>query len=153
MNSAAVSTSYDQQTAGDTGGEAGVAVNDASSHAVRTELQFKQAIAKFVACENQIAAYNKHLKQLRDAKSQLQPQIVQFMERNEITDRKILVPDGELRYVVKTTAGTISLQMLKQALDEFFSADPATAENVFSFVKNARTRKECRELLLTSTKS
>lgn len=101
---------------------------------------FKEKIKQWLSIDNQIRDLKNKIKILQAGQTQLTPQIMGFMSKNEIHNMN-LGDSGKLKYIKRETAQTITQKLLKQKLVEFLKDEEKGLE-AFEHILNGREKKE-----------
>ena len=101
---------------------------------------FKEKIKQWLSIDNQIRDLKNKIKILKAGQTQLTPQIMGFMSKNEIHNMN-LGDSGKLKYIKRETAQTITQKLLKQKLVEFLKDEEKGLE-AFEHILNGREKKE-----------
>lgn len=102
--------------------------------------EFKEKIKQWLSIDNQIRDLKNKIKILKAGQTQLTPQIMGFMSKNEIHNMN-LGDSGKLKYIKRETAQTITQKLLKQKLVEFLKDEEKGLE-AFEHILNGREKKE-----------
>jgi hypothetical protein len=106
--------------------------------------QTKQRIVEWVDTDNIIRTRKEKLKLLYDKKAKLENEIKTYVKRNNLTDFKIRISDGHIRFTEKNNLQAISQKYLKESLEDFFKAAAnnkniaVNADTVYEFILKNR---------------
>lgn len=100
---------------------------------------FKEKIKQWLSIDNQIRDLKSKIKVLQAGQTELTPQIMGFMSKNEIHNMN-LGDNGKLKYVKRETAQGITQKLLKEKLVEFLSEEKGL--EAFEHIINSREKKE-----------
>ena len=102
--------------------------------------QFKDKIKQWLSLDNQIRDLKLKIKVLQAGQSELTPEIMGFMSKNEIHNMN-LGDNGKLKFVKRETAGSITQKLLKQKLIEYLKDEDKGME-ALEHILNGRVKKE-----------
>jgi len=101
---------------------------------------FKEKIKNWLSIDNQIRDLKNKIKVLKAGQSDLTPQIMGFMSKNEIHNMN-LGDNGKLKYVKRETSQGITQKLLKQKLVEYLQ-DEEKGMEALEHILNGREKKE-----------
>jgi hypothetical protein len=109
--------------------------------------QFKENIKKWTLVEEKLKIINEHTKKLRTMKNQLSQSISQYMIENNLSDKKISLPAGEVRLIEKKEYGTLSFSYIELCLDNII-ADKEQIQFIMNYLREQRDITTVQELRL-----
>ncbi len=101
---------------------------------------FKEKIKNWLSIDNQIRDLKNKIKVLQAGQSELTPQIMDFMSKNEIHNMN-LGDNGKLKYVKRETPQSITQKLLKLKLVEYLKDENKGLE-ALEYILNGREKKE-----------
>jgi hypothetical protein len=107
--------------------------------------QFVENVQKWSLVEEKLKRVNETAKKLRDMKSELSKSITAYMCENNLSDKKISLPSGELRIVDKKEYTPLSFTYVELCLDNII-ADKDQVELIMSELREQRYVNTIKEL-------
>lgn len=101
--------------------------------------EFKEKIKNWLSIDNQIRDLKNKIKVLQAGQTELTPQIMGFMSKNEIHNMN-LGDSGKLKYVKRETAQSITQKLLKEKLVELLNEEKGL--EAFHHILDGREKKE-----------
>lgn len=109
--------------------------------------QFKENIKKWSLVEEKLKTINEHTKKLRTIKNELGKSISQYMNDNNLSDKKISLPTGEIRIVDKKEYSTLSFSYIELCLENII-ADKDQIQFIINYLREQRDVSTIQELRL-----
>lgn len=99
-----------------------------------------QKVRSWVELDNTIRQRRERIKGLCDQKKQLEDDIKAYVRRNRLEGVQLNISDGVIKFAEKTTASSITLKYLKQALESYFESQPrsVTVDSLFKHILEHR---------------
>jgi hypothetical protein len=101
--------------------------------------EFKEKIKQWLTIDNQVRDLKNKIKVLQAGQSELTPDIIGFMSKNEIHNMN-LGDSGKLKFVKRETASGLTQKLLKQKLIEFLDEDKGL--EALEHILSGREKKE-----------
>jgi len=113
--------------------------------------QFVENVKKWVAIDTQLKTINERTKQIREMKNNLQTNIHEYMENNNLLDKKIGVSDGELRFVERKEQTALSFGYIERCLQEIMP-EKSHVDYIIQYLKDKRETSVVSEIRRTYNK-
>ena len=107
--------------------------------------QFVENVQKWSLVEEKLKRVNETAKKLRDMKSELSKSITAYMCENNLSDKKISLPSGEVRLVDKKEYTPLSFTYVELCLDNII-LDKVQVELIMSELREQREINIIKEL-------
>jgi hypothetical protein len=107
-------------------------------------------VREWVGLDNQIRERKEALKQLSDARNELEVAIKTKVIENNLQDSVLKIPDGSIRFVEKSVAQSITLKYLKEQLDKYFrerNPEAMSAEELYRFITDGRRLTKTMDMI------
>jgi len=111
--------------------------------------QFKENIQKWALIDSKLKTINEHTKKLRTMKNELSESISQYMTENNLADKKINLPTGEVRLAEKKEYSTLSFSYIELCLENIIS-DKSQIDFIMNYLREQREVSITQELRLIS---
>ena len=102
---------------------------------------FKEYISKLVEIEEKEDKYKNILLEIKKDKEKINDKIINFMEKNNITDKEIIFGERKIKYMKNNITETITKKLIENRLKQFFK-DDNQALSVVNFIYNDRNKNE-----------
>jgi hypothetical protein len=99
--------------------------------------KFIENIQKWVKIDNEIKTINERVKKARELKSEIMNNIVEYANENNITNTKIEISDGELRFFQKKDYQPITFGYIEECLGKIIS-DKKQVEYILDYLREHR---------------
>jgi hypothetical protein len=99
--------------------------------------QFIENIQKWVQIDNQIKNIHEKVKKARELKCELMGHIVKYADENNITNTRIEISDGELRFYDKRDYQPISFGYVEECLGKII-ADKKQVDYILDYLRENR---------------
>jgi uncharacterized protein YllA (UPF0747 family) len=113
--------------------------------------QFVENVKKWVTIDTQLKTINERTKQIREMKNNLQTNIHEYMENNNLLDKKIGVSDGELRFVERKEQTALSFGYIERCLQEIMP-EKSHVDYIIQYLKDKRETSVVSEIRRTYNK-
>ena len=107
--------------------------------------QFIENIQKWVQIDNQIKQINEKVKKARELKSELMENIVKYADENNITNTRIEISDGDLRFYDKKDYQPISFGYVEECLGKII-ADKKQVDYILDYLRENRRVTSSKEI-------
>jgi hypothetical protein len=107
--------------------------------------QFIENVKKWSIIESKLKTINEHTKKLREAKNNLSESICQYMSENNLADKKIAIPDGELKMIEKKEYTPLSFSYIELCLDNIID-NKEQVESIMEYIREQRELTISKEL-------
>lgn len=107
--------------------------------------QFIDNIQKWVAIDSQLKAIHEKVKKARETKHQLMTNIYQYVENKALTNTKIEISDGDLRFYDKREYQPISFGYVEECLEALLK-DPKQVETIMDYIHEHREVKISKDI-------
>jgi len=108
-------------------------------------MNLEEHIKSWVLFDNQIKAYNDKIKEIRNKRSDLGDNIVEYMNRKHPNHSTIEISDGKLKLANTSTATPLSFKFVETCLQSYFNDDKLTAD-IMNHIKEKRQTKTSVEI-------
>jgi Fe-S cluster assembly scaffold protein SufB len=103
---------------------------------------YQKKISRWVELDDRITTRTAKLKIYKDEKKELEDDILRYVEEGELENIKINVDDSKILFEQTSTIGTISLKLLRDRLQKYFSSHKtASADDIYKFIVDSREVK------------
>jgi len=106
---------------------------------------FIENIKKWYALESKLTQVNEMAKKIRETKNLTTKQILEYMDVNNVGEKKIALSTGEVKMVEKKEYSPLSFSYIEICLDHIIS-DKEQVEKIVNFLKDQRDIKITKEL-------
>jgi len=103
--------------------------------------KFIENIKNWVLADTQLKSINEKTKKIREYKTNITEEIVDYMKTNDITNSKIKITDGTLSIYNKKEYTTLSFTYLEKCLADIIP-DKSHIEYIIHYLKEHREIKE-----------
>lgn len=110
-----------------------------------SKTQFKENIQKWTLIESKLKTINEHAKKLRDMKNELGQTILQYMNENNLADKKIQLGTGEIKLSEKKEYSTLSFTYIKLCLENIIE-DKEQVQSIINYLREQRDVSTTQEL-------
>jgi hypothetical protein len=107
--------------------------------------KFVESVQKWVSIDTQIKAINEKVKKAREIKSQLIGNIYEYVEKNALTNTRIEISDGDLKFYEKRDYQPITFGYVEDCLEKLFS-DPKEVERIMDYLHENREIKVTKDI-------
>jgi hypothetical protein len=107
--------------------------------------QFIENIQKWVAIDSQLKTIHEKVKKARETKHQLMTNIYQYVEKKALTNTKIEISDGDLRFYDKREYQPISFGYVEECLEALLK-DPKQVETIMDYLHEHREVKISKDI-------
>jgi len=107
--------------------------------------QFIENIQKWVAIDSQLKTIHEKVKKARETKHQLMANIYQYVEKKALTNTKIEISDGDLRFCEKREYQPISFGYVEECLEALLK-DPKQVETIMDYLHEHREVKVSKDI-------
>jgi len=104
---------------------------------VYTKQELIENIQQWVLLDSQLKIVNEKTKKIRETKNQLCDKICEYMNKNNLTQNKIGISDGELRIIEKKDYSPLSYTYVERCLAEII-ADKKQVDYIIQYLKENR---------------
>jgi len=109
------------------------------------ESQFKQNIQKWSLIDAKLRTINDHSKKLREMKAEIETQLHNYMNENNLADKKISIDGAELRFIEKKEYTPLTFTYIELCLDNIID-DKKQIESIIEYIKDQRDLTISKEL-------
>jgi len=110
--------------------------------------EFIENVKKWVAMDSQIKLINEKMQKIRFVKRQVLEEIIKYTESNQLTNAKIEITDGDLKFFEKKEYTPLSYSYLDKCLTHIIS-DPKQVEYIMRYIKDNREIKSSVDIRRT----
>lgn len=112
------------------------------------KLQFCENISKWMQIDSQIQIHNENIKKLRESKTQLSTNIIEYMKSKNIAHSKVSFKTGELCLQTKRDYAPLTFTYIENCLAKVID-NPSDIEFIIQMMKTNRTIKESQSVKIT----
>ena len=98
---------------------------------------FKERIKKWVSLDNQIRLINEQLKDLRDERSDINKDIIMYVDTNKLSDSTIQLSDGSLKFGQYKNYTPLTFSFMEQCMKEIMPED-----NVCTIIQHIKDKRQ-----------
>jgi len=114
--------------------------------------QFIENVQKWVLIDKQLKIVNEKTKKMREMKNTLSQDICEYMNENNMVNKKIGITNGELKVVEKKEYSPLSYGYIEKKLEEIIP-DKSHVEYIIQYLKDKREISISQELRSNYTAS
>jgi len=107
--------------------------------------QFIENIQKWVAIDTQLKSVHEKVKRARETKGQLMTSIYEYVDKTAISNTKIEISDGELKFCEKREYQPISFGYIEDCLDKII-ADKKQVEYIMDYLHQNREVRVVKDI-------
>jgi hypothetical protein len=107
--------------------------------------QFIENVQKWVLIDKQLKIVNEKTKKMREMKNTLSQDICEYMNENNMVNKKIGITNGELKVVDKKEYSPLSYGYIEKKLEEIIP-DKSHVEYIIQYLKDKREINITQEL-------
>jgi len=130
-------------------------VSEDEEKRIRREKKVKKMIATWSETDNKIKLVNKEVKKLKDAKKEMEEQVLELLEKTGLEEHKFAIKTGDTKKSIyrakSTTKGGLKEELVRNAIMEVVQKDKV-ADKVIQIIDDKREVKERYYLKATSAK-
>ena len=115
-----------------------------------SSLSIETQIKEWVSLDNQIKEGNDKLKDLRDKRSTLNEQIINYSQSKNMMSTTFELNDSKIRFVTTKTTQPLSLKYIESCLGSIIK-DDGNVKKIMEYIKLNRESKETVEMKRTFT--
>ena len=108
-------------------------------------MSFEENIKKWVFVDNQIKSLNEKTKQLRDEKNSMEENIMNYVEKNKLTNATINITDGKLRFISTKQTSPLTLKYVEECLGKCIN-NTDHVEKIMQVIKESREIKQSMDI-------
>jgi hypothetical protein len=112
------------------------------------KLQFSENVNKWLQIDKQLQMYNEKIKSLRETKTQVSRNIIEYMENKNIANNKIKFKTGELCLQTKKDYSPLTFTYVESCLAKVID-NPNDVQYIMQLLKNNRSVKESQDVKIT----
>ena len=113
--------------------------------AMTTTTTFEQKIQRWVSLDNQIKSYAEKINELREAKTRVNEEILEHVEKNNLDKATVQITGGRLRFVKSRVANPLSFKYIEKTLATIIS-NPTQVNQIVDVLKENRDIKTVTEI-------
>jgi hypothetical protein len=114
-------------------------------------MSFEENIKQWVALDNQIKQYNAHIKELRNAKSNLTDNIITHAVDNNLSHNTIKITDGSLKFQNVKVTSPLTFKFITECLNDCIE-DEEQVKTLVNYIKKKREVKYVPDVKRTYAK-
>lgn len=115
-------------------------IKTTSSIALDEKSKFIENIKKWVTIDSQIKKINDKMGEIRKMRTQVMSEIDIYVTKNDISEKKIEISDGELSFYEKKEYQSLSYKYLEECLSHFIK-DPCHIDIILRYIRDNRKIK------------
>tara|TARA_B100001758_G_C18416918_1_gene620892 strand:- start:17165 stop:17509 length:345 start_codon:yes stop_codon:yes gene_type:complete len=97
---------------------------------------FKEHIKQWVTIDNNIRNSNNEIKQMREKRTDINNNIIRYIETNQLTDSTIQLSDGYLKFNSQKNYAPLTFQFLQDTLKDILPESQVTS--IINYIKEKR---------------
>ncbi len=113
--------------------------------------EFKTTVKRFLQLNTEEEKLKEEMKTIKNEKDNLENSILNFMERNNITDRDIDVGDFKLKYSSNKKTEGVTKKLIYERLVQFLQNE-AKAKELLDFIYQERNSEMIHSIKLSAKK-
>jgi len=103
---------------------------------------FKNALKEFINMKQNIKGGQQQIREWKRRKEILEKQIMQFMEKNDLTKKEINTPVMSIKYHVAKRKSGCTQKHIKHRLLTYYNGDETKVNEIWKFVQEGRSITE-----------
>ena len=111
----------------------------------------KNNLLQLLQINNTINQYKNEIDSLKKQKDNLEKNLIIYMEKNDMTNKNIIVNDQKIKYNTTKNYETFSKKYLLNKISTFLK-DENVANELVNYLYNHREIKESKSIKITQTK-
>lgn len=108
-------------------------------------MNLESNVNKWLEIDNSIKQLTERVKTLRNEKSNIEENIMEYADRNNINNLSIKTNEGILKLTQSKNASQLTYKYLEKCLHEIIS-DEKQVENIINYIKNKREITETKSI-------
>ena len=108
-------------------------------------MNFEQQIKEWVSIDNQLKILNDKVKYLREQKTNLNENIINYANKNNMLNSNIQISDGKLKFTNTKVPTPLSFKYLEKCLGEVIRNENQVKQ-IMDYVKSKREIKSISEI-------
>ena len=108
-------------------------------------MNLESNVNKWLEIDNSIKQLTERVKTLRNEKSNIEENIMEYADRNNINNLSIKTHEGILKLTQSKNASQLTYKYLEKCLNEIIS-DEKQVENIINYIKNKREIVETKSI-------
>lgn len=116
------------------------------------ENNLKDFIQKLIEIEKEEEKYKNIISKLKKEKDDINVNLINFLEKNKITNKEIIYGDKKIKYSLMKTQDTITKKLIEQRLKIYLNSDTKGTEAT-NFIYSERNSNEKAVLRITDIKN
>lgn len=108
-------------------------------------MSFEESIKNWVAIDNEIKNYNNQLKDLRDKRSTISNNIINFASTNNLNNATIQISNGKLRFVEVKQQNPLTYKFIEECLSKCINNEEQV-NIIMNFIREQREIKTSVEI-------
>lgn len=108
-------------------------------------MSFENKIQQWVSTDNQIKILNEKIKELRDKKTEISNDLLDYAKNNDLTNSSIKIGDGKLKFINTKQTEPLTLKYLERTLGEVIKNE-SQLKLIMDHIKSRRENKIVPEI-------
>jgi hypothetical protein len=113
---------------------------------------FVEDVQKWVALDSQLKIVNEKTRIMRETKHALTQRISEYVDANQLRDRKVEISDGSLRFCEKKEYAPLTYGYIQESLNKLIP-NPEHVDRIIQHLKENREVKTAPDIRRTFTKN
>ena len=113
---------------------------------------FVEDVQKWVALDSQLKIVNEKTRLMRESKNALTQRISEYVDANQLRDRKVEISDGSLRFCEKKEYAPLTYGYIQESLSKLIP-NPEHVEKIIQHLKENREVKPSPDIRRTFKKN
>lgn len=109
------------------------------------ETSLEENIQQWVQIDNQVKLYADKIKSLREAKNQVSDKITSYVETNELTNARIQISDGLLKFQNTKVTPPLTFKFVERCLNDVIPNEKQV-EQIIQYIKEKREFRYTSEI-------
>lgn len=102
--------------------------------------KFQGDIKDWVKIDTELKSLTDKARELREKKSGIMDNIMEFVDNNELNATTVKISDGRLKFAHVKQTSPLTLKFVQDCLTDLFK-DESKVENIMEYIKNKRSVK------------
>tara|TARA_Y100000816_G_scaffold163136_1_gene116752 strand:+ start:1446 stop:1787 length:342 start_codon:yes stop_codon:yes gene_type:complete len=111
-------------------------------------MTLEENVKKWIILDNSVKELTNRVKEAREKRENINNDIISYVNKNNLTNAKIKISDGNLNFVDSKIAQPLTYKFLNDSMLKFFK-DKELTDNFLKFLKSEREIKITKEIKRT----
>jgi len=108
-------------------------------------MNFEDNLKRFISIDNEIKGLNERIKLLRDNRTELSDNLIDYAIKNNISNKDIRINNEKIKFTSSKIQQPLTFKYLEKSLNEIIM-DKNKVGNIVDYIKNKRETKIVNEI-------